>query len=229
MSHPSKQCFSNYRAIMLVISFGYVSGAALSFGVLYLDFLNVVESQVGKYTLAMFGLGMLGASMYCSQWWAKDMEEAIAEPKYLPHQFDYFGYITTIIGGGISGVVFFMVLRVTSGIALTTDGTLAVRPVAGFVVAFCSGLAQFRIQKALAALAVKWTKQVDKRHDASVEKRNTSPKKPKGTASKANGSTDKPNSPAKDSDGAVEKPEATAEKLDGAAVTAAAPTKPGDS
>lgn len=162
-----KQSYWWYAPVVVVLLCGYAVGGALAFGVFFLDWIPQLSSPIGRFTVSMFGMGMLGATMYSTQWWANDMEEALGEPKFLPHFFDAFGYATTVVGGGISGVVFFMVLRLTSALALTADGVPSIRPAAGFVVAFCGGLAQFKIQMMLMKLAIKWTKAVEKKREDS--------------------------------------------------------------
>ena len=160
-----KQSYWWYAPVVVALLLGYLVGAALAFGLYFLDWIPQLTSEVGRFTVSMFGMGMLGATTYSTQWFAKDMEESLSEPKYLPHFFDAFGYATTIVGGGIFGVVFFLALKLASVLAFSTDGSPTIRPTAGFVVAFCGGLAQFKIQPMLMLLATKWAKIVDRKQD----------------------------------------------------------------
>lgn len=73
---------------------------------------------------------MLGSTMYCTKWWAKDIDEAICKPQFLPHAFDCFGYATTVIGGGITGTVLY--LAINSGALLTITVTNSGEPRVSF-------------------------------------------------------------------------------------------------
>ena len=88
MPKISKQSYWWYAPVVIVLMCGYAAGGLLAFGSFFLDWFPIVSSAPARFTIAMFGMGMLGATMYSTQWWAKDMEEALSEPKFLPHFFD---------------------------------------------------------------------------------------------------------------------------------------------
>ena len=101
----AKQSYLWYIPIVLVMILGYGLGGALVFGLHFLDWIPSLTDDTARLVLKLFGMGMLGSTMYCIKWWAKDIEEAIAKPDMLPHAFDFFGYATTVIGGAITGTV----------------------------------------------------------------------------------------------------------------------------
>jgi hypothetical protein len=162
MTHVSGQSYWWYAPIVVILCIGYAAGGALAFGVTFLGWLPVIGTADGRMVLAIFGMGMLGATMYATQWWARDMEEATHRPSVLPHCFDMFGYAMTIVGGGITGVVFFLALRLTSELVVSANELPPVRPATAYVVAFCGGLAQFKIQQKLMQLAVRWMQAVER-------------------------------------------------------------------
>ena len=141
-----KQSYLWYIPIALVIILGYGLGGGLVFGLHFLYWLPSLTDDTARLVLKLFGMGILGSTMYCTKWWAKDIEEAIAKPELLPHAFDSFGYATTVIGGGITGTVLYM--AITSGALLTmaeptTGGT---RMTFALFVAFCGGLFHFKVK-----------------------------------------------------------------------------------
>jgi hypothetical protein len=158
----TNQSYWWYLPIVFVLFSGYTIGSLLAFGVSYLNWFAQITSAGARFTVVAFAMGMLGATLYSTQWWAVDMDEAIKKPQFFPHLFDAFGYALTIIGGGICGVVFYMALGLTSELVVTANDRIAVRPFAGIVIAFCGGLAQFRIRLMLTNLTASWTASVEK-------------------------------------------------------------------
>ncbi len=148
-SKPPRQSYWYYLPIVLVLAIGYAVGGALAFGVYFLGWFEGLTQPVARLTLSMFGMGVLGATLYASRWWSIDMDEAIAKTEYLPHLFDAFGYATSIVAGGIMGVVLYLATR--AGIILvTSDGASAeLRPGVALLVAFCGGLSLFKVQDVL--------------------------------------------------------------------------------
>jgi hypothetical protein len=73
-----RQSYWYYAPIIIVLASGYAVGGALAFGLYFLGWFPAIPDQTARLTLALFGMGMLGATSYSIRWWAKDMEEAIA-------------------------------------------------------------------------------------------------------------------------------------------------------
>ena len=142
----TKQSYWWYIPIVLVMLFGYGLGGSLVFGLHFLDWCPSLTDDTARLVLKLFGMGMLGSTMYCTKWWAKDIEEAIAKPELLPHAFDCFGYATTVVGGGITGTVLYMAVK--SGTLLTMADSTAggTRMAFALFVAFCGGLFHFKVK-----------------------------------------------------------------------------------
>jgi hypothetical protein len=143
-ARTARQNYGWYLPIVVVIGSGYLAGGVLSFGVQFLHCLPAVQGHSARLTLVLFGCGMLGGSVLATRYWAVDMEQAIENPGLLPHALDCFGYATTIVGGGIVGVVFYLALR--SGLFLTTtaEHVPELRLSAAVVIAFTVGCFNLR-------------------------------------------------------------------------------------
>ena len=77
------------------------------------------------------------------------MDEAICKVELLPHIYDFFGYLTTIVGGGITGVILYLVARTGMTLALSANTILEIRFESALVIAFCGGLFHFKVQEIL--------------------------------------------------------------------------------
>jgi hypothetical protein len=77
------------------------------------------------------------------------MEEAIQNSQVLPHALDAFGYAATIVGGGITGVMLYLVALSAATVAVHSDGLPVIRQPVAFVLAFCGGLFEFKVEKML--------------------------------------------------------------------------------
>jgi len=145
-SMTTKQSYWWYVPIVLVMFLGYGLGGCLVFGLHFLAWVPSLTDSTARLVLKLFGMGMLGSAMYCTKWWAKDMEEAMSKPEFLPHAFDCFGYSTTIVGGGITGTVLYMAVR--SGVLLTMADPSGAQTRLSFAlfVAFCGGLFHFKVK-----------------------------------------------------------------------------------
>jgi hypothetical protein len=146
MKNTMKQSYWWYVPILLVMGLGYAIGGCLVFGLHFLNWVPSLTDNTARLVLKLFGMGMLGSTMYCTKWWAKDIDEAIGRPEVLPHPFDFFGYATTIVGGGITGTVLYMAFR--SGALLTVADTsnAGMRMSFALFVAFCGGLFHFKVE-----------------------------------------------------------------------------------
>lgn len=150
-----------YLPIALVILTGYGLGGGLVFGLQFLDWLPALTNNTARLTLKLFGMGILGSTMYCTKWWAEDMDEAIAKPEFLPHPLDFIGYSTTIVGGGITGTLLYMAFR--SGAMLTIgDSSGRMRLSFALFIAFCGGLFHFKVKDAFEATIEKMLKKREK-------------------------------------------------------------------
>ena len=168
MEFKYNQSYWWYAPIVLALACGYLLGASLAFGVTFLGWLPVITSATGRYTASLFGMGMLGATLYAQQWWARDMDEALLKPQFLPHFFDAAGYVMTIFAGGVTGIILYLLVRFTSSAVLNAGNAVGVKTSAGFFIAFCGGLAQYKIHPILSEFATKLLRQEKQEHKSTA-------------------------------------------------------------
>jgi len=145
---------------VLVVALGYALGGAIAFGTAFLGWFQEVSDPAGRLCLQLFGMGVMGASMACSRWWSLDHDEALKDETVRPVALDWFGYATTILGGGITGVALYLVVRYGVTLVVTEAAGETVRVGAAFVIALTGGLFQFQVQALLASLLQKIRTQV---------------------------------------------------------------------
>ena len=158
MTKIPKQSYGWYVPIVVILLCGYLVGAALTFGIHFLGWIPQLASESGRFIVSMFGMGLLGATAYSTQYCAWDADQSLKDAKLLPHFLDVFFYAAHIVEGGIYGVVFFLALSIASQLAIGNHGSPTISPTAGFVVSFCGGLAQFKIHAMLVNIATKLSK-----------------------------------------------------------------------
>lgn len=97
-------------------------------------------------------MGILGATTYSSRFWSRDIDEAVYEnDKFLPHFFDFFGYISMIIEGGVTGIILYLLIRTGIGISISTPDAAALNLPSSLVIAYCGGLFHFRVVRKLSS------------------------------------------------------------------------------
>jgi hypothetical protein len=140
-----------YLPIILVIISGFLIGAYLSFGVYYLNAISILKNAYGRQILSLYGVGMLGATTYCARFWSKDIEEVVYKNEsFLPHFFDFIGYITLIMGGGITGVVLYLLVKTGIGVSTTSESSkIALTGEASVLFSYIGGVFHFRVQRHL--------------------------------------------------------------------------------
>ena len=144
-----KQSYWCYIPIVLILIFGFIFGFYLTFGIKFLDVLSTFP-EAAKNILMLFGMGLLGASTYCARAWSADIYEVVyEEPKYLPHVLDFVGYITLMIGGGITGVILLFIIKTGIGISVTTNHEIQLTVEASVIIAYIGGLYHFKVQSQL--------------------------------------------------------------------------------
>lgn len=138
-----------YVPIVLALAAGYIMGGVLTFGVYFLNFFPELTNQTARLILTLFGMGMLGSTMYCIRFWAQDIDESIQKPELLPNLFDAFAYLATIIGGGITGVLLYLIVRTGTQLALVANDLKDLRIESALIIAFCGGLFHFQVEEVL--------------------------------------------------------------------------------
>jgi hypothetical protein len=141
-----KQSYWWYIPILLVIVTAFGLGGGLVFGLHFLNWFPSLSNDTARLVLKLFGMGMLGAAMYCTEWWANDLDEAIKDQELMPHAYDFVGYATTIIGGGITGTVLVMAIRSGSRLTINGPSDADFNLCFALVVAFCGGLFHFKVK-----------------------------------------------------------------------------------
>ena len=174
-------CF--HLLIVPVLVSGYLVGGVLAFAIPYAGVLRCITDATGRLALQLYGMGMLGASLYCSKWWSRDLAQAVEERGPPPNLLDACGYAFTIVGGGVTGVVFYIVARSGMNLLSGSGSQSAVRPGAGAVLALIGGLFHFKVEDVLGDLFDKVSKA--KKAGDEAEKTSEEAKKAGGEAEKA--------------------------------------------
>lgn len=142
-----------YFPVVIVLIGGYFVGGGLAFGIKFLNVLPDLKNETARLILLLFGMGILGATVYCTRYWADDIEECVYRNKgFLPHVFDFFGYATTIVGGGITGIISYLLVKTGLGVSSASLQINDLNLPASVIIAFCGGLFHFRIQDILSQL-----------------------------------------------------------------------------
>jgi len=135
-----------YVPVIITIAFGYIAGGYLSFGVQYLGVLPCITDEEARFVLMVFGVGMLGGTTLSSKYWAIDINEVfyLGKAEFKPHPFDFFGYLSMIIEGGITGLVLVFLVK-TGLVIITSHVDLEINLPATFLIAYCGGLFHFEV------------------------------------------------------------------------------------
>ena len=123
--------------ILIVMLLGYGIGGCLVFGLHFLNLFPCLTDPTARLVLMLFGMGMLGSTMYCTKWWAIDVDDAVEKREFLPHVFDFFGYATTIVGGGITGTVLYMAFKSGAILTIAEPSNAGLHLSFALFVAFC--------------------------------------------------------------------------------------------
>lgn len=170
------QSFWCYVPIVISLALGFFAGGYLAFGTKYLNAFPSINDETGRLVLILFGMGVLGATTYSARFWAKDVDEIVYESKdFLPHIYDFVGYLTTIVGGGITGVILYIVARTGIGIASTGSIFPKLNLASSILIAYCGGLFHFRVQRMLSQVIDK----IFKDKEQKISEKSKSNKKPK--------------------------------------------------
>ena len=144
-----KQSYWCYIPIVIILILGFVFGLYLTFGIKFLNTFASLQLEA-KNILMLFGMGLFGASTYCAKAWSADIYEVVYEhPNFMPHFLDFIGYITLMIGGGITGVILFFIIKTGMGISATTNGEIQLTVEASVIIAYIGGLYHFKVQSQL--------------------------------------------------------------------------------
>lgn len=141
-----KNSYWNYVPIVFVLALGYIVGGVLTFGVEFLDYFSEINDQLARDTLIIFGMGLLGGVTRSTHYWAIDINEVVyKKPKYGPHFFDFFGYASMVLEGGITGIVAYLIVK--SGLVVITfePQSIEINRQVALLIAYCGGLFHFEV------------------------------------------------------------------------------------
>jgi hypothetical protein len=141
-----------YGPVVLVITAGFAFGGALSYGTAYLGWFPAIDAPEGRFYLELFGTGLIGASFNCAKWWSLDHDEALENEAVRPTALDAFGYATTIVGGGVMGIILYLLVRYGVTLVVADGATSNIKPGAAALLAFVGGLFSFLVEEKLKQL-----------------------------------------------------------------------------
>jgi hypothetical protein len=109
---------------------------------------EVIELNDVNLYAALFALGLVGGAMSCSVFLAKDANKVMyGESTKLPNWVDVFGYLFQVIGGGFTGLAFYLVAKLGIDVATGNTSATDLTPEAGWLMALAGGLATNRIKE----------------------------------------------------------------------------------
>lgn len=109
---------------------------------------EVIELNDVNLYAALFSLGLVGGAMSCSVFLAKDANKVMyGESTKLPNWVDVFGYLFQVIGGGFTGLAFYLVAKLGIDVATGNTNATDLTPEAGWLMALAGGLATNRIKE----------------------------------------------------------------------------------
>jgi len=140
-----------YLPISLVILAGYLIGL---YGWYRCGIApEVIELNDVNLYAALFSLGLVGGAMSCSVFLVKDANKVMyGESTKLPNWVDVFGYLFQVIGGGFTGLAFYLVAKLGIDVATGNANATELTPEAGWLMAFAGGLATNRIKEFIVKL-----------------------------------------------------------------------------
>lgn len=135
-----------YLPISLVILAGYLVGL---YGWYRCGIApEVIELNDVNLYAALFSLGLVGGAMSCSVFLAKDANKVMyGENTKLPNWVDVFGYLFHVIGGGFTGLAFYLVVKLGIDVATGNASATDLTQEAGWLMALAGGLATNRIKQ----------------------------------------------------------------------------------
>lgn len=141
-----------YGPVVFVIMAGFAFGGAFSYGTAYLGWFSAISAPEGRLYLELFGTGLIGASFNCAKWWSLDHDEALENEAVRPTALDAFGYATTIVGGGVMGIILYLLVRYGVTLVVVDGATSNIKPGAAVLLAFIGGLFSFLVEEKLKQL-----------------------------------------------------------------------------
>ena len=141
-----------YWAAATVLIAGYAVGGIAPVAVYYFGWLAGVLPPSFIPVLLSFLLGLLGANVQLSIFFAKDVNDVISgkQGAVPPSCFDFFGYFLKQVWGGLAAVFFVESVRLGFLAAVSTSGEMTIPAIV--VISFTAGLRAYQILKVLAGI-----------------------------------------------------------------------------
>lgn len=131
-----------YMPLSLIIILGFIFGGYLTFYLYFnmeLHSSGLFANEQARYYLHLFGAGMIGTSLYCTFLFAADANVKMYTGVKLPTPIDIFGYAIYIIGGGVTGLVFYFFVAAGVLVVATNGEDAEIRPLLAGLLAFSGG------------------------------------------------------------------------------------------
>lgn len=142
-----------YIPIAIVILLGFGVGGILAFGTEFLGLFTSVTDPQGRLALTLYGVGILGASSYLSAFFARDANATFKrQDGPWPNFLDPFGYVFVLLGGGITGLLFVLAVRLGFVAAYNGGNTAEMRLPALVILAYGGGFASSTVKRFFARL-----------------------------------------------------------------------------
>lgn len=140
-----------YIPVAIVIGLGYCLGGYYWYAFTYLNYAPQIAEPEARYFIQLYCLGLVGGSMHCSIFFARDFNQKVYGSERLPTFLDFAGYGLQIIGGGITGIVLFLAFKVGLVVLLTGGNEQAkVSDYAAWLIAFAGGFSTHIVKRFIA-------------------------------------------------------------------------------
>lgn len=172
-----------YIPIALVIASGYGLG-----GYYWIEYGFPIDGKISKnveleYFISLFSLGVIGGSIYCSAFYAKDVKKKIYGNKRLPNFTGPLGYMLTIIGGGFTGILLYLAFK-AGLVVLLADPNAELSKYAAWLIALSGGIGTPYVKQFVERFVANATNQDRKKEEeATVFSQNFESSKPDDKAS----------------------------------------------
>lgn len=147
-----------YIPIAIVLAVGYAVGGLLPFGIHFLAWWPSIKDPMARFLVTLYGVGVLGAAMHCTYFLARDANKAMYSDKEKhPNFLDWMGYSFAIAGGGVTGILLYIAIRYGFIVAFSDSTATAMRLPVAILVAFCGGLATYKVRAVMEKFVEIWT------------------------------------------------------------------------
>lgn len=120
----------------------------------FLGALPQVKEEDARFTIVLYGMGVLGATLYASYFFAKDANQVMyKDDARCPNFLDFLGYGILIGGGGITGLVLYIVAKTGTFLIYTQPEATEIRFSTSLLIALAGGMATQKVKGYLLSFA----------------------------------------------------------------------------